>query len=641
MRMRFFDFEVTPNWWCCILGDLPEDFSNVTQSIKDTFVEIDSDMPNARDLLMQLMRDNNYVLSGYNIKGYDLSIANGVYQGFNEKQIKIINDLIIKPFDLPNWTNEHSRMQPFAKKKLYSINYQDLMDDSSGSLKQKEAILGLDIRESEVSFDKENLTEDDKLDLKKYCKHDVYAAMMFYIKVVHPYTLTKLNMGNHFKIPEQVCRKNTNPSLVGIALGAKRTQYSDAEREDIVLPSKIREYCYDNTPKAIIEHICNSKKPLQLSMFNNKFAYGNGGIHSALNPNVSDKDGIYLESDDDWVLLNIDAESYYPSMMIQFNTISRSIKNPQVFVDIYNERMEIKHKPEKTHEEDLAQMADKLVLNSTFGASGCKWLDLYDPYQCTSTCRIGQVLLTALVCKLKNNIQDLEIVQTNTDGILIYVKRKYVHIVDKLMEEWTKTSGINMEKDVVSKIWQKNVNNYMLVKDNGKIKTRGLWLNCDIVNPGYVTLSPLAAFICQKAAINYLLKNEDVISTIVKCKDLTDFSIVCTKGPTFKGVYQNYADGTEKHLFNCNRVIATKDEYYGKLYKYGYRKGKLFTSVMPNTPEHCFLVNEDLSTYNFDDIKKHLDYMYYIERSINVLDVDWYGVANGKFLLNNKFDYMK
>jgi hypothetical protein len=56
MKHRFFDFEVTPNWWLCIFGDMPDD-GILTQDIKDTFVEVNSDMPDARERLLNLLRE--------------------------------------------------------------------------------------------------------------------------------------------------------------------------------------------------------------------------------------------------------------------------------------------------------------------------------------------------------------------------------------------------------------------------------------------------------------------------------------------------------------------------------------------------------------------------------------------------------
>ena len=112
-KNRFFDFEVTPNWWLCVFGDMPDNLDDIKENIKDNFVIINSDMPNARELLLQQLKEDDYVKMGYNIKGYDLSIANGIYQGFTPQQVKILNDIIINPA-CAYQTHEHMRIAPFA-----------------------------------------------------------------------------------------------------------------------------------------------------------------------------------------------------------------------------------------------------------------------------------------------------------------------------------------------------------------------------------------------------------------------------------------------------------------------------------------------------------------------------------------------
>ena len=52
--MRFFDFEVTPNWWLCVFGDMPDDPKDIKEEIKDRLIAIDSDMPDARDRLVKM-----------------------------------------------------------------------------------------------------------------------------------------------------------------------------------------------------------------------------------------------------------------------------------------------------------------------------------------------------------------------------------------------------------------------------------------------------------------------------------------------------------------------------------------------------------------------------------------------------------
>lgn len=638
MKMRFFDFEVFPDWWLCVLGDYEEDC--VSEKLKDTFRIISSDMPNGRDLLLNLLKEEGVCIVGYNIKGYDLIIANAIYQGFTPEEIKVVNDLIIRPGSY-NESKLHMRLYPFAKKKLKGVVYQDLLDDGSGSLKEKESTLGLDIEESSVDFDKSDLTDEEKEDVIKYCKHDVYSSMEFYEQVVKPYTKTKLAMGKHFNIPEETCHMSTNARLVSMALGAVRTTYSDAERSDIDIPERIKKYCYDNLPLNVLERIRTDIKGFTVKLFDNDVSFGNGGVHSTWVGNYSHAPKLYIESDDDFMLINVDAESYYPSMLIQLGFLSRSVTNPGRFKAIFDERIELKHIENKTEEQDMAQAADKLVLNTTFGASGNKWLDLYDPYQCTRTCRVGQIFLSAFACKIYKTLTTAKIIQTNTDGILLYLARKDLPVLEKLIEEWSGCSGINMEIDYVDKIWQRDVNNYLLVKTDGKVKRKGGWLNDDYYRRGYVNTASANAYVCAKAAQQFLLTGKDPVESIVENTSLQDFTIGCTKGPTYSGVIQRMSDGSEVKLHKANRVIATTDKSYGKLYKVKKYKDRLSYTMMPSTPDNCLLVNKSIKSYDFKEMRKKIDYMYYVERTADLLDIEWYRVDHNRVYRVNDFDYLK
>lgn len=631
MKMRFFDFEVFPNWWCVTFGDWP-DSDKLDESIKDTFDVITSDDERARDKVLAKMKEPGIVNVGYNIKGYDLAIANAIYQGFECKDVKIVNDIIINPGCA--WeTKDHIRLQSFAKKKLGGIVYQDLFDDSQGSLKEKEAILGLNILESNVPFDKQDLTQEDKDDVIYYNKHDVYASMVWYDKVMRTYVSTKLTMGIKFNIPENECYTCTNARLIAKALGARRVSFDDADKVEIFLPDKINKYCYDNLPSNVLDTIRNQQGSYSVKLFDNKVDFGNGGIHSVYSTNI------YLESDDEWVLLNKDAASYYPSMLIQFDCLSRAVHDKNIFIDIYHERLALKHKKDKTQQDEMFQLADKLVLNTTFGASGNKYIDLYDPYMCTRCCRVGQIFLAALANKLVTNVPGLKVIQTNTDGILLYVKRKYLPLVTELGEEWSAISGIQMEDDEIQKIWQRDVNNYLLVKTNGKSKNKGSWLVDTWENPGYFFIKPLSAFVSQKAAAQFLLTGRDIVDTIVENTNLVDYLMTCKKGPTYSKVVQKFEDGHEEELFKCNRIIATKDTSKGMLYKIKMYKGKASYTKMPSIPEHCQLMNNDIGTYDFAEIRKNLDYMFYVQRAVNALDIPWVQIVGDDSYQTHRFDY--
>lgn len=634
MKFRFFDFEVFPHWWCCVFGDKPD--MTVDNNIKDTFKIVRSDQPNARDELIKMLTEPEFCMCGYNIKHYDLIIANAIYQGFVPEEVKIINDIIINPAMMYE-SKTHMRLAPFAKRKFNNIIYEDLMDDTSGSLKELEANLGLSVLESNIDFNTEVLSEMDIEEVILYCKQDVYATMKYFEKIVIHYCKNKELICKTFNIDNKLAYKSTNATLVGMALGATSTHYDDEEKVEIQLPSKIREYCYNNLPHNIIDKILTDTSTFDVQLFNNIVTFGNGGIHSIICGYDSDYEAVYVESNDEYALINVDAASYYPSIMIQFNLLSRSVKDKTHFKNIFDTRIAIKNKENPTNEDKEFNMASKLVLNTTFGASGNKWLSLYDPYMCTSVCRVGQIFLGAFANKVYNYIPETSIVQTNTDGVLLYIKRSNIDKLQIFINEWQQISGINMEMEFVDKIWQKNVNNYILT-ENEEVKSRGQWLKNNNHRTGVVKVTPLTAFVCANAAREFLINNVPIIESIVNCKDIEQFAISCTKGPTYRSVIQRMNNGTEIPLYKANRVYATKNISYGKLYKLKMYKGNISYTQMANTPEHCKTINKDLSEYTFDDIKNDLDYMYYIARTYDLLDVKWKQLCNNKLIDINKFD---
>lgn len=655
MIRRFFDFEVTPSWWECTFGDYI-DGDLYDESIKENFVTIHSDMSNARTRLIEMLKEPNHVNIGWNIKSYDLIIANAVYQGFTPLQIHFISNMIIEP-DRSNWTKEHWRLNTFVKKRLQGVVFQDLMDDDDGALKEKEAVIGIDIREYEGDFLKETLTDEEKYEMTKYNKHDVWAMIYYYVKIRKDYIDTKLYIGQTFNVPEEIVYSQTNAGLTGIALKAVRTEFGDEFCDRITLPDSIKSYVYDNVPNVLINQVMNapyiingdkvSYTQIKTILFENFITFGSGGIHSVLSPtdetskrnfmNIASYKidyPLYVESCDEWCLMNIDGASFYPSLMIFQKTLSRAIRDPEYFRQIFERRITLKWKPDKTFAEIIELASLKLVLNTVFGASGCKWLALYDKYQCTATCRIGQMLLTALANKLYKSVSGLKVIQTNTDGILVYFRRKDTPMVERIGKEWSEITQIQLEYDEIDRTWQRDVNNYIIVKSEidkktgkKKIKNIGEWLKDDYHKWGYGTVGTLSFFACAKAAINYLIDGTDLVNSLVANKDLSDFCMYPKKGPSFREVVHRMADGSEIKLNRCNRIYASKDKNYGKLYKVKYRLGIKSYNAMPNSPDNCKTLNNALYNYNFKDIQKDIDYMWYIQYTAELLDINWIGIG--------------
>ena len=135
---------------------------------------------------------------------------------------------------------------------------------------------------------------------------------------------------------------------------------------------------------------------------------------------------------------------------------------------------------------------------------------MYDPYNATSMCYLGQLLLTALANKLYKN--GAKIIQTNTDGILIKVKRDKLDLMRLIVKEWETIVGIAIEEHQISMMFQRDVNNYIEVDLKGNYKLKGRWKNQAI--EGYANLN---APVAHKALLEYYVNNTPIEETVLKC----------------------------------------------------------------------------------------------------------------------------
>ena len=658
LKEQMFDFEVYPKWWCCTVGEYPED-DDIPESIKDEFHVITSDMSDARERLLKLMCDRTRVNMGYNIKYYDNVILNGVANGFSPRQLKILNDIIIDPEAQYN-SAEHLRIAPFAHKKYNNFIYQDMMDDNTGSLKEKEACMQLDIRETTVPFDKEDLTEEDKAEIISYNKHDVWSSMMFYKVILKPFIESKLAVGRVFNIPIDVCYKSTNAKLSALAIGAVRTHHNDANRRDIVIPDGLKQYISYSLPKHIVDRLCASPEKFETVLFGNDVSYSNGGIHSVpcrpVEIKVKSKFPawfVHAKSGDGWSLINVDAGSFYPNLMVAWKGLSRAVKDPSRFANLIKARLDLKSvigpfedkygtHPELAPREEYEHyvnskeqsQAYKLILNTTFGASGNKYLDLYDPYMTTYTCRLGQLLLTAFANNLYNQIgkDNIRVIQTNTDGVLVYIRDEYKDLMYQIGDEWQRISRIPLEYENEYQIWQRDVNNYIMGKANGRVKTKGGFFVTDMQQPGYNRVRPLDAYVCREAMIEYIAHGKDFVEHIYNESDISKFAVTCHKG-SFSGILREFNDGRpDEILHKVNRVYASTNQKLGMIFKTKRMKGELKKYKAPGCPPHCALINDALIKYDINELRDDIDYMWYIQNTVDMLDVPWYDIVGNKMI---------
>ena len=165
------------------------------------------------------------------------------------------------------------------------------------------------------------------------------------------------------------------------------------------------------------------------------------------------------------------------------------------------------------------QQPYKIVLNSTYGAMKDKHNAMYDPRQANNVCVGGQLLLLDLIERLEDHC---EIIQSNTDGILVKLRRyEDFEMLDDLCWEWEQRTGMRLEFDEFQKVYQKDVNNYIIIPsgplrdEKGKPRWKG--------KGAYVKkLSDLDYDlpIVNRAIVNYFLHGISPETTIMFSKEV-------------------------------------------------------------------------------------------------------------------------
>ncbi|MPN55464.1 hypothetical protein SDC9_203146 [bioreactor metagenome] len=155
---------------------------------------------------------------------------------------------------------------------------------------------------------------------------------------------------------------------------------------------------------------------------------------------------------------------------------------------------------------------------------------------------------------------------------------------------------MKMEFELFSKVFQKDVNNYILIGDDGKIKSKGGYVkklsNLDYDLP-----------ILNKALINYMVHGISIEDSILKCDELKEFQLVSK----ISNKYTDIIHGDKKLKEKCIRIFASKLDSDAGVQKISARTGR--PEKLTNSPEHCFIYNDEVNEIK---VPYKLDKQWYI-----------------------------
>lgn len=611
--MIFYDFEVFKHDWLAV-------FIDVTRKKEHVIIN----NPDELKALYEANRRDIWV--GFNNKHYDQYIMKGILLGLDPKRI---NDWIIV---------EGREGWQFSSvfNKVPMINY-DVMPNPPVGLKTMEGFLGSDIKESEVPFDIDRpLTPQEIEQTVFYCRHDVEETIKVFLQTADVFEAMH---GIIQAFPDMVSLSNIGDSEARITakvLGCRKQEFND-EFDFFFLPClRLNKYRYvqdwfeQKRKEALSLDLQNrseydkktwyKSQSLETLIAGIPHTFGFGGLHGA-----TEKPSHFTGA-----LYHVDVNNYYPSMLIAWQLVTRAATNDN-YQKVYKTRKALKYK--QTHAASKAeakrfkkmQLPYKKMLNALSGAMKDNTNPAYDPRNNNCMCINGQLMLLDLIEHLEV-IPGFELIQSNTDGLIVKVPDtdEAFDMMDDICWEWeqrcsTPLCDILLELDCIHEIFQKDVNNYLWVSADGSVERIGAYVK------------ELSAVdndlpIINKALVDYMVDKTPVEQTINQCDDLIMFQKIvklsdkydwvehehCTPVIRKKGVrvikeIYEYPE-TVKYTYKSYRVFASNSQDDGRLLKRKAIKPK--GEKFGNTPEHCFIFNDDVNGVKVPEI---LDRGWYID----------------------------
>lgn len=243
------------------------------------------------------------------------------------------------------------------------------------------------------------------------------------------------------------------------------------------------------------------------------FDFGVGGVHASAESKI-------FRSDADFVIKDIDVAGMYPAVAVVNGFAPEHLGRD---FSIHYKQLGIDRK-QYPKDHSMNKML-KLSNNGVYGKSSDVYSCFYDPKYTFSVTVNGQLQLLQLAERL-SLIPGLELIQANTDGITCRLPRSLEYLFHMWTKDWEIETGLTLEEVNYSKMIIRDVNNYIAVSDNGKIKRKGAyWYPEKLADYEGVWNKDFSAMIVQKAASLYLVDGILPERTLLMSADPFDFML--------------------------------------------------------------------------------------------------------------------
>ena len=192
----------------------------------------------------------------------------------------------------------------------------------------------------------------------------------------------------------------------------------------------------------------------------------------------------------------------------------------------------------------------KLLANGTFGKLGSPYSSFYSPDLMLAVTITGQLHLLSLIYSLEFH-PEVRVLSANTDGIMVQYPIRLREKLLKRVAANAERTGFEYEETQYKSVSMKDVNNYLAITTDGKVKRKGLYATTSLMkNP--------TNLVCSNMAVDYLKDGSHPSVSINKYTDIRDFvSIRVVKGGGI--VYDTFEEVDDWVLVDD---VGTKDNIW-------------------------------------------------------------------------------
>lgn len=326
-------------------------------------------------------------------------------------------------------------------------------------------------------------------------------------------------------------------------------------------------------------------------------------------------------------LFDRDVVSYYPSLILLCGLSPANMGDAfqAVYRRFYNSRLEYKRLKNTSK-----ALTYKITLNGAYGKLGSPYSVLYAPHLMIQVTLTGQLALLMLIERMED--AGIPIVSSNTDGIVMQCPPSHESIMQSIVQQWEKDTGLETEETRYRALYSRDVNTYLAIKTDGKVKVKGALAPSDAQhNPSNE--------IVKQAVIAFLSKGTPIAQTILSCTDIRQFLTVqrVTGGAqiptkreyvdtwvnTAKGLWTLTHNGTTHKEKRVSRpaplLLTTEARYLGKVVRWYISRNATGYIERVSNGNKVPCSDNAVPMMELGDFPDDIDHDYYIREATGLL----------------------